>query len=198
MLLSDKSTNLKRLDTACLGEIGREYADKANEINRQVELEIERHERERAIELIREREQREARFARETALSKEVARANQSVEHIRHNNATLSEKLKSRLESLKALDTSTTTAVIINGFVAELEAILSSIKIDSERVDQLRERLTLCADLQRLTDDQIDITSTEISSRTIDCMAKHDDLNVNIKTVEIKIQHYIESLLKVS
>lgn len=198
-LLSNKQTNLRRLDTARLTEIEQLYVDKETELGRRVEAEIERHERERASEMMREREAREARRTRESALIKECARVNECVEQMRQNGAALSDKIKSRLESLLKATSGSSSS----GLQAELENMSSALEANLERVAALRDRVRAMSSsggdaAKRLTDDEIDRTSNEISSIMVQCVSKQNDLLNKMKPLESRVQQHIDDLLKVS
>lgn len=187
-LLDNKLTNLKRLDTARLGEIEQLYADRELELSRQVEMEIERQDRERAIELMREREKREARSARESALSKNIAQVADCVEQMRYNSSSLSDKIKVKVESAKALGVE----------VGQLEALSHELTANMDRVNALDQRLKTYNDLQHMSDSEIDLTTTELSSSMVQCSSKNDELIAKFKALETRVQQQIDNLVKVS
>lgn len=187
-LLSNKLTNLKRLDTGKLAELEQLYVRKETELSRRVDVEIEKHERERAIELMREREEREARNAREVEFAKEIGRVSECIEQMRQNGAAL----KTKLESFRRA-----SDVGSEGFLPDIESMSSEVDGHLNRVGLLKDKLKSLGDPKKFSDDEIDRNRNELSNITVQCMAKQNDLLGKMKTLEARVQQHLDRLLNV-
>lgn len=191
LLLANKQMNLKRLDTSRLNEIEQLYVDKETELGFKIDLEIEKYEREKAIELMKERQAREARLARENVFLKEINRLSDSVGEARDNGMSLINRVKSKIDAVKRIDSATR-------FVTDLTDLCASIETNLDKIKGLNERLKALVDPNKLSDDDLDRTSTNISSIMVQCLAKQNDHLSKMKQIEAEIQQHIDGILKVS
>ena len=177
-----ESLVLKRMDTVHLAEIERTYTTKGVDLGRRIEAEIEKRERERALELMRARQLLEQKFAQK------VGRLVESVEHLKAAGTQLGSDVRGTLESARSLN--------LAPLVSELSALGNLIQGNVDRVVAVRDRLR-STDVVGLSDAELDRVMDEAYSTFVQCSARQEEFVAKFKANEAKIQTHLDGLLKV-